>query len=141
LRKRLSRLNLIEFVSNLNQCSVAIEAYMGAHYRSRLFKSMGHTVKMMPPQFVQEVARQFKSTWHHVFTAVSMAVAWGRERMELTGISAIGVDVIHWAKNSFMTLVYQIDNHCKRLLWCGEKGRKKQLTISLNGLVSHVTYD
>lgn len=31
---------------------------------------------------MQEVARQFKSTWHHVFTAVAMAVAWGRERID-----------------------------------------------------------
>jgi transposase len=63
----------------------------------------------------------------HVFTAVSMAVTWGRERMELTGISAIGVDEIYWANNSFMTLVYQIDNHCKRLLWCGEKRTEKTI--------------
>ena len=69
---------------------------------------------------MQEVARQFKLTWHHVFTTVAMAVAWGRERIDLTDITAIGVDEIHWAKGSFMTLVYQIDNHCKRLLWCGE---------------------
>lgn len=76
---------------------------------------------------MQEVARQFKSTWHHVFTAVAMAVAWGRERIDLTGITAIGVDEIHWAKGSFMTLVYQIDNHCKRLLWCGEKRTLKTI--------------
>ncbi len=76
---------------------------------------------------MQEVARQFRSTWHHVFTAVSMAVSWGRERMDLAGITAIGVDEIYWAKSSFMTLVYQIDNHCKRLLWCGEKRTEKTI--------------
>ena len=70
---------------------------------------------------MQEVARQFKLTWHNVFSSVTRAVAWGRERIDLTGITAIGVDEIHWAKGSFMTLVYQIDNHCKRLLWCGEE--------------------
>jgi len=76
---------------------------------------------------MQEVARQFRSTWHHVFTAVSMAVSWGRERMDLAGITAIGVDEIYWAKSSFMTLVYQIDNHYKRLLWCGEKRTEKTI--------------
>jgi transposase len=70
---------------------------------------------------MQEVARQFKLTWHHVFSSVAMAVTWGRARIDLTGITAIGVDEIYWAKGSFMTLVYQIDNHCKRLLWCGEE--------------------
>ena len=78
---------------------------------------------------MQEVAKQFKSSWHHVFTAVAMAVAWGRERMDLTNITAIGVDEIHWSKKQgFMTLVYQIDNHCKRLLWCGENRKEKTIT-------------
>ncbi len=78
---------------------------------------------------MQEVARQFKSSWHYVFSAVAMAVSWGRERMDLSNITAIGVDEIHWSqKFGFMTLVYQIDNHCKRLLWCGEN--RKEKTIS-----------
>lgn len=78
---------------------------------------------------MQEVAVQFKSSWHYVFTAVAMAVIWGRERMDLSNITAIGVDEIHWStKLGFMTLVYQIDNHCKRLLWCGEKRTEKTIT-------------
>lgn len=77
---------------------------------------------------MQEVARQFKSSWHYVFSAVTMAVEWGRERMDLSGIKAIGVDEIHWStKLGFMTLVYQIDKHCKRLLWCGEKRTEKTI--------------
>lgn len=81
---------------------------------------------------MQEVARQFKLTWHYVFTSVSMAVEWGRKQMDLTGITAIGMDEIHWAKSSFMTLVYQIDNHCKRLLWCEEKRTEKTITAFFN---------
>ncbi len=33
---------------------------------------------------MEEVARQFKSSWHLVFSAVAMAVAWGRDRMDLS---------------------------------------------------------
>jgi len=76
---------------------------------------------------VQEVARQFKTTWHHVFGGVAMAVSWGRERLDLKHITALGVDEIYWAKKSFLTMVYQIDNHCKRLIWCGED--RKEATI------------
>jgi len=76
---------------------------------------------------LQEVARQFKTSWHHVFTSVVMAVGWGRERLDLTNITALGVDEIYWAKKSFLTVVYQIDNHCKRLIWCGEN--RKEATI------------
>jgi transposase len=71
---------------------------------------------------MQEVAMQFKISWHHVFSAMAMAVAWGRERMDLAGITAIGVDEIHWStKQGFMTLVYQIDLGITRLLWVGKE--------------------
>lgn len=76
---------------------------------------------------LKEVSRKFNLSWHYVFTSVSMAVTWGREHMDLTNINALGIDEIHWAKNSFMTLVYQIDNHCKRLLWCGENRTQKTI--------------
>lgn len=103
-------------------CGIVVESVPWSDGKSPLTKGyawfLSEWAKLLS---MQEVARQFKSTWHHVFTAVSMAVAWGRERMDLSNITAIGIDEIHWAKGSFMALVYQIDNHCKRLLWCGEK--------------------
>ena len=76
---------------------------------------------------VQEVARQFKTSWHHVFSGVVMAVEWGRKRLDLKNITALGVDEIYWAKKCYLTMVYQIDNHCKRLIWCGED--RKEATI------------
>ena len=76
---------------------------------------------------LKEVAKQFKTSWHHVFTSVAMAVAWGRERLDLENITALGVDEIYWAKKSFLTVVYQIDNHCKRLIWCGEDRKEKTI--------------
>jgi transposase len=76
---------------------------------------------------VKEVAMQFKASWHHVFSAVAYAVSWGRERVDLNNITSLGVDEIYWAKKSFLTVVYQIDNHCKRLIWCGEERKESTL--------------
>jgi transposase len=53
LRKRLSRSALIAFMANLTPCLVGIEACSGAHYWSRVFAKMGHTVKIMSPKFVK----------------------------------------------------------------------------------------
>lgn len=61
LSKRLSREKLIEFMGNLSSCLVGIEACTGAHYWARLFESMGHTVKMMAPQFVKPYVRSNKN--------------------------------------------------------------------------------
>jgi len=61
LSKRLSREKLVEFMVNLQPCLVGIEACTGAHYWARLFESMGHTVKMMAPQFVKPYVRSSKN--------------------------------------------------------------------------------
>jgi transposase len=75
-----------------------------------------------------EVARTFHTSWDTVFRSVKMAVKWGREHVDLTGITAIGVDEIAWAKgHAYMTVVYQIDKGRRRLLWIGEHRRVKTL--------------
>src|SRR5690606_33015231 len=38
------------------------------------------------------VARRFCTSWHTVAGAVEAAVAWGRAHMDLSGVTAIGVD-------------------------------------------------
>jgi transposase len=67
-----------------------------------------------------ETARRFRTSWHVVFDAVRQAVEWGRAHQNLDGIQAIGVDELAWKKgHKYLTLVYQVDHGCKRLLWIG----------------------
>ena len=67
-----------------------------------------------------ETARRFRTSWHVVFDAVRYAVEWGKAHRELDGITAIGVDELSWKKgHKYLTLVYQVDHHCRRLLWIG----------------------
>lgn len=69
-----------------------------------------------------ETAEAFKTTWDMVYQAVSMAVRWGLSHRDLSGIGSIGTDEIALRKgHSYITLVYQIDEHCKRLLWIGKE--------------------
>ena len=68
----------------------------------------------------KEVAGIFRTNWDTVFRAVTLAVEWGRAHRDLTGIRAIGVDEVKWHRgHKYLTVVYQIDEHCKRLLWVG----------------------
>jgi transposase len=69
----------------------------------------------------KQVARVFRTAWENVFRSVKMVVAWGLAQRSLDGIEAIGVDEVQWQKgHHYLTLVYQIDQHCKRLLWIGK---------------------
>ena len=76
----------------------------------------------------KEVAVCFRTTWDHVFHSVEMAVNWGRAHRDLSGIEAIGIDEIQWQRgHRYLTLVYQIDVDCRRLLWIGKERKVKTL--------------
>jgi transposase len=68
-----------------------------------------------------QVAAAFRTSWHHVFCSVELAVRWGRERMSLDGVTAIGVDELAWGRGHiYATVVYQINDGARRLLWVGQ---------------------
>jgi transposase len=74
----------------------------------------------------KETALSFHTTWDHVCQAVEYVVQWGLEHRQLGTIRAIGVDEIAYGRgHNYLTLVYQIEADCVRLLWVG-KERTKQ---------------
>jgi len=73
----------------------------------------------------KEVANRFSLGWDSVFGAVERAVEWGLENRSLENIHALGVDEIARAKgHRYLTLVYQLDKGCRRLLWIGNDRTK-----------------
>lgn len=76
----------------------------------------------------KEVGEAFGVSSDAVLRSVEMAVEWGRQRMKLSGITSIGIDEIYWKKGHFLTLVYQIDSHAKRLLWVAEHRKEESLS-------------
>ena len=51
---------------------------------------------------------------------------WGLAHRQLGTLRAIGVDEIAYGKGyDYLTLVYQIEAGCTRLLWVGEKRTKQ----------------
>ena len=68
----------------------------------------------------EQTAKRFNVSWSVVFESVRKAVQWGKAHRHLDGIHAIGVDEIAWRRgHKYMTLVYQLDAGCRRLLWIG----------------------
>lgn len=76
----------------------------------------------------QETARRFKTSWQKVYASVSYVVEWGLAHRCLDGVKAIGIDEIAWKKgHHYLTVVYQIDASCTRLLWIGKDRTVKTL--------------
>ncbi len=79
----------------------------------------------------RETARAFHTSWECVYRSVEWFVQWGLVHRKLEAVQSIGVDEIHWGKSkradNFLTVIYQIDSHCRRLLWVGK--RRTQATL------------
>ena len=79
----------------------------------------------------RQTARAFQTSWEAVYRSVEWFVQWGLAHRKLEGVQAIGIDEIHWGKgkraDNFLTVIYQIDGHCRRLLWVGR--RRTQATL------------
>jgi len=74
------------------------------------------------------VADTFCTSWYKVYTAVDMAVQWGRDHVNLVGITAVGIDEIYLGKKlGYVTLVYQINRDRIRLVWVGAEHKAKTL--------------
>lgn len=83
----------------------------------------------------KETAEAFHTTWEHVRDSVRHAVHWGLVHRNLKGVEAIGVDEIQWRRgHHYLTLVYQIDANCRRLLWIGRERTEACLRRGLNTL-------
>ena len=53
LRKPLKRNQVAPFFANLTPCLIGMEACGSAHFWANKLQVMGHTVKLMAPQFVK----------------------------------------------------------------------------------------
>lgn len=75
-----------------------------------------------------DTAKSFRVSWDIVADAVTWVVGWGLANRNIDNVTAIGVDEIQYqGGHNYLTLVYQIDKHCRRLLWIGKERKKKTL--------------
>jgi transposase len=86
----------------------------------------------------RETARTFQTSWESIYRSVEWFVQWGLAHRQRSGIQALGVDEIHWGHglraDNFLTVIYQIDAHCRRLLWVGKRRSEKTLRRGLKAL-------
>lgn len=107
---------------NCPRCGVKMEQVPWCDGKNRLTTTyrwfLSHWAERMS---WKEVASVFHTSWQSVFRSVKHAVLWGLEHRSLDGVESIGVDEIQWQRgHKYLTLVYQLDENCRRLLWVGQ---------------------
>jgi transposase len=86
LRKQLRRNQMLSYFAKLAPCLIGIEACGSAHYWARELQKLGHTVKLMAPQFVKPYVKGNKNDANDA-EAICEAVA--RPNMRFVAIKTI----------------------------------------------------
>ena len=103
-------------------CGPTVELVPWAHGKSRLTTRFQWFLATWAKKLSWHVvAETFGTSWDSVYRSVRMAVRWGLKHRVLEGLLAIGVDEILWRRgHQYLTVVYQIQSSCKRLIWVGK---------------------
>jgi transposase len=114
---------------NCATCGVKVELVPWAQGKSSLTTEykwfLARWAKRMSWKAVSET---FHVSWDKVYEAAKHAVSWGVSHRNLAGIAAIGVDEVQWHKgHQYQTVIYQLDEGRKRLLWVGPDRKAKTL--------------
>ena len=69
-RRKLSRVQLLKFLTQQPSCVVAMEACASAHHWGRVIGDLGHEVRLIPPAYVKPFVKlcspQHNLTYHQV---------------------------------------------------------------------------
>jgi transposase len=86
LRKQLRRNQLLSYFATLPPCLIGMEACGGAHHWAREFQKLGHTVKLIAPQFVKPYV---KSNKNDANDAEAICEAVGRPTMRFVSVKTV----------------------------------------------------
>jgi transposase len=86
LVRKLKRQQVLEFFANLKPTLIGMEACGGAHYWARKLQALGHTVKLIPPQYVKPYVKTNKND---AVDAEGICEAVGRPNMRFVAIKSV----------------------------------------------------
>lgn len=86
VRRQLRRNQVVEFFQQLPACLVGMEACAGAHFWARTLQSMGHTVRLIAPQFVKPYVKGNKNDAND---AEAICEAVGRPSMRFVALKTV----------------------------------------------------
>jgi transposase len=111
------------------ECGVKVERVPWAEGKETLTKEYQWFLSKWAKRMSwKEVSEAFHVSWDKVYQAVKQAVSWGLAQRDLSGITSIGIDEVQWQRgHHYQTVVYQLDEGRKRLLWIGADRKAKTL--------------
>jgi transposase len=116
LRRALKRADLTSFFARLAPCLIGMEACGGAHFWARKLSELGHTVRLMAPQFVKPYVKTNKNDARDA-EAICEAVARPNVRfVPIKTVEQQALLTVHRARQAFVSARTAQSNQLRGLL-------------------------
>lgn len=145
-KKKMSRTKLAKFIANLPSCLIGMESCGGSNYWGRKFRSFGHDVKLISPQFVKPYV---KSNKNDEADSEAICEAVERPNMRFVAIKTVeqqDIQMVHRIRSRLIKQRTALINQIRGLL--GEYGIviaqgithvRKQLPMILEGMQNELS--
>ena len=116
LTKKVKRTKLLETIAKLPSCVIGMEACATSHYWGREFEKLGHTVKLMSPQYVKPYVKTNKNDMRD---AEAICEAVSRPTMRFVPIKTVDqedIQGLHRSRSLLMKNRTALSNQVRGLL-------------------------
>ena len=139
VRRSMRRQTLIDYVTKLPTCVIAMEACCGAHHLGRLFAAHGHEIRLMSPEYVRPYVKAQKNDDRD---AEGIAEAASRPTMrfvELKSQEQLDIQTLHRVRSRLVAERTSLINQLRAILL--ERGvifpvGRRKLELGVDGMLA-----
>jgi transposase len=107
------RQTLVEYVTKLPACVVAMEACCGAHHLGRLFVAQGHEIRLMSPEYVRPYIKAQKNDAERIAEAASRPTM---RFVELKSQEQLDIQTLHRVRSRLVAERTNLINQLRAIL-------------------------
>jgi transposase len=116
LRRRMRRETIVGAGSSLPACIVAMEACCGAHHLGRLLAAQGHTIRLMPPEYVRPYVKAQKNDDRDAEAIAEAATRPTMRFVELKSEEQLDLQSLHRVRSRLVTARTTLINQLRAIL-------------------------
>jgi transposase len=116
LRRRMRPTSIMDFAAKHAPCTVAMEACCGAHYLGRQLLARGHTVKLMPPEYVRPYVKAQKNDDRDAEAIAEAATRPTMRFVELKSQEQLDIQSLHRVRSRLVGARTTLTNQMRAVL-------------------------
>jgi transposase len=116
MRRRMRPASISRFAEKLSPCIIAMEACCGAHHLGRQLEAQGHTIRLMPPEYVRPYVKAHKNDDRDAEAIAEAATRPTMRFVELKSQAQLDIQSLHRVRSRLVGVRTALINQLRAIL-------------------------